>query len=222
VLFEIGKTSCAVIAGGRTHKGETGSWAPNAFVYRADGALIESFCLGDDIDVLVAASGDSLWTAYGDEGIYGSHPQSAAGMAGWNRQGRAVWAPEGRLPRWPLAGFSGATEGEHVWLAWYSSPARGETFLTRIVPATGEVESWPSPVSSPDGIAVSGSRAVLTRRTHNKKSAQVTRAELVDDTWTVIDQQQITTPDRIVMRCGQGRDGVLWLRAGDQWLRLTA
>ncbi|GAA1403276.1 hypothetical protein GCM10009662_29360 [Catellatospora coxensis] len=211
-----------VLVEGRVPRGEPGSWPPNAMVLSAEGEQQVAFCIGDDIDVAVTDRGGSIWTAYGDEGIYGGHPQSAAGLAGWGDRGQVVWAPGGRLPEWPLAGFAAATERDQVWLAWYSSSREGHTFLTRIVPLTGEVTSWRSPVRSPDGLAVRGDRAILTRRHHNKRSTEVFRAELVDDAWTVTDRREVAVPGRVVMRCGQGRDGFLWLRTGDVWLRIEA
>ncbi|GAA4244378.1 hypothetical protein [Dactylosporangium darangshiense] len=211
-----------LIVSGRAHKDEKGFWKPNALLYSPEGAVEDSFCIGDDIDVLVSGQDGSIWTAYGDEGIYGSHPQSAAGLAGWDSRGQTLWAPNGRLPEWPLAGFSAATDGDQVWLAWYSRPGAGGTFLTRITPATGEVTSWPCPVEAPDGLAVRGHHAILTRRVHNKNSTAVTRAELVDGSWATTERQIVETPGPVVMRCGQGRDGVLWLRAGDTWVRIEA
>ncbi|MFJ8948021.1 hypothetical protein ACIRG4_33040 [Streptomyces sp. NPDC102395] len=100
-----------------------------------------TFCIGDDIPALVTDCGGSIWTAYGDEGIYGGHPESAAGPAGWSAEGQATWAPEGRLPDMPLEGCTAATEGDRVWLIWNSGSRRGGAFLTRITPSTGEVTS---------------------------------------------------------------------------------
>ncbi|WP_345515845.1 hypothetical protein [Phytohabitans houttuyneae] len=211
-----------LIVNGRARMGAAGLWTANASVYSPDGTLEDCFCIGDDVDVLVTDREGSIWTAYGDEGIYGGHPQSAAGLAGWNQRGEIALVPDGRLPKSPLAGFSAATDGDHVWLAWYSRPGRGGTFLTRIEPETGAVTSWPSPVSSPDGLAVRGHRAVLTRRYHNKRSTEVTRAELIDGCWTATDRQKTEVPGPVVLRCGQGRDGTLWLRAGDAWFRIEA
>ncbi|MGI5151468.1 hypothetical protein ACQEVC_34735 [Plantactinospora sp. CA-294935] len=211
-----------LIANGRARKSEEGSWEPNAVVYSSEGAVEDRFCIGDDIDVLVTGRDGSIWTAYGDEGIYGSHPHSAAGLAGWNGQGQIGWTPDGRLPEWPLAGFSAATEGDQVWLAWYSRPGEGGTFLTRITPSTGEVASWSSPVQSPDGLAVRGHHAILTRRDHNKGSTEVVRAELIDGSWAAVERRKVEVPGRVVLRCGQGRDGTLWLRAEDAWLRIEA
>ncbi|WP_200211133.1 hypothetical protein [Micromonospora coerulea] len=211
-----------LIAAGRAGRDDSGAWAPNASVFSLEGEERASFCIGDDIDVLVTDSGGSIWTAYGDEGIYGGHPQSAAGLAGWGDQGQVVWAPNGRLPEWPLAGCAAATEGDCVWLAWYSSNGSRSTFLTRITPLTGEVASWLSPVPSPDGLAVRGNHAILTRRVHNERSTEVFRAELVGASWVVTDRHKEQVPGRVVLRCGQGRDGFLWLRTGDTWLRIDA
>jgi hypothetical protein len=211
-----------LIVEGRAHRDDTGSWMPNASVFSLEGGQQATFCLGDDIDVLVTDEGGAIWTAYGDEGIYGSHPQSAAGLAGWNDRGQVVWAPNGQLPKWPLAGCVGATQDDRVWLAWYASAGNDGTFLTRIVPRTGEVTSWRSPVASPDGLAVRGNHAVLTRRNHNERSTEVFRAELADDSWIVTDRHKVVVPGRVVLRCGHGRDGLLWLRTGDVWLHIRA
>ncbi|MEU0600880.1 hypothetical protein ABZ484_21975 [Streptomyces sp. NPDC006393] len=211
-----------LMVSGRTSRDESGAWEPNAVVCSLEGEHEGAFCVGDDIPVLVTDRNGSVWTAYGDEGIYGGHPESAAGLAGWSTDGHALWAPEDRLPDAPLEGCTAATEGDRTWLVWYSGSSRGGTFLTRITPSTGEVTSWSSPVRDPDGFAVRGRRAVLTRRFHNRRSTEVVRAELVGDEWRVTERRTIRVPGRVVMHCGQGRDGSLWLRAGDAWLRIEA
>ncbi|MEW1721635.1 hypothetical protein [Streptomyces sp. NPDC093109] len=216
-------SSRLLIAGSRTRKEDTGSWKPNAVVLSLKSGEQEgTFCIGDDIPALVTDHVGSIWTAYGDEGIYGGHPESGAGLAGWSADGQAIWAPEDRLPDVPLGGHTTATEGDRVWLIWYSGGRLGDTFLTRITPSTGEVTSWLSPVPHPDGFAVRGHRAVLTERVHNRRATEVVRAELVGDTWSVTERRKIRVPGRVVMHCGQGRDGFLWLRAGDTWLRIEA
>lgn len=70
------------------------------------------FCFGDDIPALIADACGGIWTADGNEGIYSHHLACVAGLAGWNVQGRPVWAPEGRLPDDPLAGCTAAAENE--------------------------------------------------------------------------------------------------------------
>ncbi|TJZ59366.1 hypothetical protein FCH28_01545 [Streptomyces piniterrae] len=189
-------------------------------VFSASGTPEGEFCIGDDIPALVTDCHGGIWTAHGDEGIYGGHPESAAGLAGWNTEGHAMWSPQGRLPDAPLEGCTAATEGERVWLVWFSGP--GGTFLSRITPSTGEVTSYPSPVPQPDGFAVRGNRAVLTVRDHNRRSVQLIRAELDGTTWTVTSRRRLRVPGRVVLHCGQGRDGFLWLRTGNTWLRVEA
>ncbi|MFB7915496.1 hypothetical protein [Streptomyces sp. NPDC056061] len=212
-----------LLVGGRTMLNEAESlWRPNAVVFSPSGTPEAEFCVGDDISALVTDIGGGVWTAYGDEGIYGGHPESGAGLAGWNLRGRASWTPRGRLPDHPLEGCTAATENERVWLVWYSDGRRAGTYLTRINPSTGDVTSCPSPVPAPDGFAVSGNRAVLTRRNHNKRSVELIRAEFDGTTWEVTSRRPLRVPGRVVMRCGQGRDGSLWLRAGNTWLRIEA
>ncbi|MEU4170835.1 hypothetical protein AB0F46_28645 [Streptomyces sp. NPDC026665] len=63
---------------------------------------------------------------------------------------------------------------------------------------------------------------MLTRRDHNKRSVEVIRAELTGTAWAVTGRRRLRVPGRVVMRCGQGRDGSLWLRAGNSWLRIEA
>ncbi|MEU9240881.1 hypothetical protein [Streptomyces sp. NPDC048385] len=211
-----------LLVSGRTRRdGSEGGWEPNAVVYSASGTPEREFCVGDDIPALVTDRRGGIWTAYGDEGIYGGHPESAAGLAGWDTEGRATWHPGGRLPDHPLEGCTAATEGDRVWLVWYSGSRTG-THLTRITPSTGEVTSHRSPVRDPDGFAVRGDRAVLTRRNHNKRTVELTRAEFDGTAWTVADRSTLDVPGRVVMHCGQGRDGTLWLRTGNTWLRVEA
>ncbi|MGW0753496.1 hypothetical protein [Streptomyces sp. NPDC002587] len=207
-----------LLASGRTRR-EGDAWWKNAVVYSAEGRPESAFCIGDDIPALVTDRRGGIWTAYGDEGIYGDHPQTAAGLAGWSIDGAATWAPRGRLPSWPLEGCTAATEGDVVWLVWYSHEG---TFLSRITPGTGGVTSYRSPVRHPDGFAVRGSRAVLTSREHDEPVVTVTRVELVDDGCVVTAEERVSVPGRVVLRCGQGRDGTLWLRAGDSWVRIEA
>ncbi|MFK4066498.1 hypothetical protein [Streptomyces sp. NPDC029674] len=215
-----------LLVSGRTFRtsrnGTEGPWKPNAVVFSPAGAPEAEFCVGDDISALVTDLRGGIWTAHGDEGIYGGHPESGAGLAGWSIRGQASWAPDGRLPDHPLQGCTAATESEHVWLVWYSGSSRGGTFLTRITPSSGDVTSWPSPVPAPDGFACRGRRAVFTRRDHNMRSVELVRAELNGATWAVTDRRRLRVPGRVVGRCGQGRDGHLWLRAGDTWLRIEA
>ncbi|MGY3334417.1 hypothetical protein ACVW0K_000516 [Streptomyces filamentosus] len=213
-----------LLAGGRTFPGADGVWAPNATVFSPEGVPEREFCVGDDIAALTTDRRGGIWTVHGDEGVYGGHPESGAGLAGWDDRGGAVWGPRGRLPAIPLQGCTAATEGDRVWTVWYSGGGRkgAGTFLTQIDPPTGEVTTWPSPVHQPDGLAVRGTRAVLTRRVHGRRAVDLTRAELRGSTWTVTERRRIRVPGRVVLRCAQGRDGFLWLRAGDTWLRVGA
>ncbi|MDT0401126.1 hypothetical protein [Streptomyces edwardsiae] len=201
--------------------GTDGLWAPNAVMFSPSGTPENEFCVGDDIPALITDRHGGIWTAYGDEGIYGGHPESGGGLAGWNTEGRATWTPGDRLPAHPLEGCTAATEGDQVWLVWYTH-SRSGTFLTRVTPSTGEVTSHRCPVHQPDGFAVRGNRAVLTCRDHNRRTVELTRAEFDGTTWTATDRRTLRVPGRVVGRCGQGRDGTLWLRAGDTWLRIEA
>ncbi|WP_217137095.1 hypothetical protein [Streptomyces sp. AC558_RSS880] len=84
------------------------------------------------------------------------------------------------------------------------------------------VSSSPFPVHQPDGFAVRDDRTVLTRRDHNRRTVELSRAEFDGTTWTATGRRALHVPGRVVMRFGQGRDGVLWLRTGDTWLRIEA
>ncbi|MGW7196660.1 hypothetical protein [Streptomyces chryseus] len=105
-----------LMAGGRALKDDAGAWRPNAVVWSPEGEQETTLCVGDDIPAPVTDHGGSIWTAYGDEGSYGGHPQAAAGLAGGSTEGRAVWTPDGRLPDLPLQGGTAPTDGDHVWL----------------------------------------------------------------------------------------------------------
>ncbi|MFJ6686823.1 hypothetical protein [Streptomyces werraensis] len=63
---------------------------------------------------------------------------------------------------------------------------------------------------------------VLTSRDHYKRRTTVTRAELVGAMCVAIGQERVRLPGRVVMHCGQGRDGTLFLRAGRTWVRIDA
>lgn len=63
---------------------------PNALLVSKDGNVINSMCLGDDIESKVITTSDGkVIVAYGDEGTYGSNPLSIAGMN--------IFADDGKL-----------------------------------------------------------------------------------------------------------------------------
>lgn len=41
-----------------------------------------------------------------------------------------------------------------------------------------------------------------------------------NDALVITAREKLRLPGPVVMRCAQGRDGVLWLRAGDSWVRI--
>ncbi|WP_051837831.1 hypothetical protein [Streptomyces sp. NRRL WC-3742] len=120
---------------------------------------------------------------------------------------------------WPLGGSAGATEEAAAWLAWYSHKG---AFLSRVDPASGDITSYRNPLRRIDGIAVRGTRMLLTHQFHNRPVLELSRAELIDDAWVVSTQEKLRLPDQVVMCCAQGRDGVLWLRVGDSWTQVEA
>ena len=90
------------------------------------------------------------------------------------------------------------------------------------VPEVGrEVRCLPLPPPR-DGFAVHGNRALLTRRNHNRRTVELTRAEFDGANWTSTSRCRLRVPGRVVMRPGQGRDGYLLLRTGNSWLRFAA
>lgn len=63
---------------------------PNALLVSKNGNVINSMCLGDDIESKVITTSDGkIIVAYGDEGTYGSNPLSIAGMN--------IFADDGKL-----------------------------------------------------------------------------------------------------------------------------
>ncbi|MFI0027591.1 hypothetical protein ACH4OP_37090, partial [Streptomyces virginiae] len=87
-------------------------------MYSPGGYPVGHFCIGDDIDYIVTDRDGGIWTSYGDEGIYGDHPETSAGLARWHTDASHTWNPRGRLPVWPLGGSAGATEEAVAWLGW--------------------------------------------------------------------------------------------------------
>ncbi|MFJ9777019.1 hypothetical protein ACIRVF_38290 [Kitasatospora sp. NPDC101157] len=188
-------------------------------MHSPEGHPVKRFCIGDDIDYLITDRHGGIWTSYGDEGIYGDHPETSAGLACWDTDGTLTWSPQGRLPVWPLSGNAGATEAAAAWLAWYSHKG---AFMSRVDPATGDVTSYRNPLRDTDGIAVRGTRMLLSRRSHNRPEVELSRAELIGDAWVITAQEKLRLPGPVVRRCAQGRDGFLWLRAGDSWVQVEA
>ena len=205
-------------------------WEPNATVYSAAGEPESAFFIGDDIETMVTDRRGRLWTIYGDQRLWVNHPESASGLAGWTMEGTVGWTPQQRLPAMPLHGCTATTDGDQVWLIWSAATGDRGAYVSRITPATGAVSSWPYPVGvrrttrvrAPDGFAVRGNRAVFTMRHHNEPTIELIRAEWNDRAWIVTDQRTVAVPGPVVLRCGQGRDGCLWLRAGDTWLQFSA
>ncbi|WP_327258057.1 hypothetical protein [Streptomyces sp. NBC_01244] len=208
-----------LLASGRTRRDQDGNWDRNAVVYSPGGHPVSHLCIGDDIDYIISDRNSDIWTSYGDEGIYGDHPVTSAGLARWNTDGTHTWGPQGRLPSWPLGGSAAATEKATVWLAWYSHEG---AFLTRVDPTTGDITNYSNPHKDTDGIAVRGTRMILTHRFHNRPDVELSRAELINDAWIITSRERLALPGPVVMRCAQGRDGVLWIRGGDTWTRIEA
>ncbi|WP_413754830.1 hypothetical protein [Streptomyces sp. MMBL 11-3] len=63
---------------------------------------------------------------------------------------------------------------------------------------------------------------MLTRRNHNRRSTELIRARLDGTRWIITSRHRLRMPGPMVGRCAQGRDGCLWLRAGNTWLRVEA
>ncbi|MFI8385754.1 hypothetical protein [Streptomyces sp. NPDC085540] len=176
-------------------------------------------CIGDAIDYVITDRDGGIWTSHADVGIYGDHPESRAGLARWDTDGTHTWSPQERLPVLPLGGSAGATEESVAWLAWYGPEG---AFLSRVDPTTGDVTSYRNPLEDTDGIAVRGTRMLLTHRFRNRPGVELSRAKLVDDAWGITARENLRLPEPVGRRCAQGRDGVLWLRAGDSWIRIEA
>ncbi|MFK0203637.1 hypothetical protein [Streptomyces lavendulae] len=63
---------------------------------------------------------------------------------------------------------------------------------------------------------------MFSRRDHDRPAVTLTRARLVGGALEVVAEERVAVPGPVVLRCGPGRDGVLWLRAGDSWVRAEA
>ncbi|MEV7558628.1 hypothetical protein [Streptomyces sp. NPDC089795] len=119
----------------------------------------------------------------------------------------------------PLGGSAGATEEAVAWLAWHSPEG---SILSRVDPATGDVSTYRNPLGDTDGIAVRGTRMLLSHPFHDRPGVELSRAKLVDGTWVITAQEKLRPPEPVGRRCVQGRDGVLWIRAGDSWTQIEA
>ncbi|MFF3013595.1 hypothetical protein [Streptomyces sp. NPDC057939] len=186
-------------------------------VYSPGGYPINHISLGECVEYVVGDRDGGIWTAYGDQGIYGDHPASRAGLARWNTDGDHTWTPQ-HLPELPLGPLAGTTEGTLAWLAWYSHEG---AFLTRVNPTTEEETSWKIPIRDIDGLTVQGNRMILTHSFHNRPGIELHHAELIDNTWVITTQEKLTLPEPMSRSCVKGRDGILWLRSGDTWTRIT-
>ncbi|MFJ6053787.1 hypothetical protein [Streptomyces sp. NPDC092307] len=78
-----------------------------------------------------------------------------------------------------------------AWLARYSHEG---AFVSRVDPATGDIGSYRNPLKDTDGIAVRGTRMLLTLRFHNRPGVALSRAELVDDAWVISAQEKPRLP----------------------------
>ncbi len=192
-------------------------WQPNGFVHRPDGTPGRELRLGDDVRALVTDRNGRIWTAYGDEGIYGDHPMSFAGLRGADTHGRVVWSPDHRkeLPGYPLEGLAGATEGRYAWLAWY--PSSSGSYLTRIEETAGTSTTVPCPVRLPVGFAVRAREGVFLT-----SGGELTWHLLVGKQWKRTGKRQLDVPGDLDRERAYGRDGVLWFRSGNGWYRVEA
>ncbi|MET9610916.1 hypothetical protein ABZZ17_38515 [Streptomyces sp. NPDC006512] len=189
----------------------------NFVVYSPGGYPMNHISLGECTESIIGDRDGAIWTAHGDQGIYGDDPASRAGLARWNTDGDHTWTPQ-NLPVLPLGSKASATEGTLAWYAWYSPEG---AFLTRVDPATGEETSWKNPVRDIDSLTVRGNRMILTHSFHNRPGIELNHAELINNTWVITTQEKLTLPEPMGYSCTQGRDGNLWLRSGDTWTRIT-
>lgn len=183
-----------------------------------DGRPARELTLGHDIQALVTDRDGRIWMAFGDEGVYGDHPASQAGLLGTDAAGRTVWSPRrGELPGYPLEGLAGATEGRAVWLAWYPD-SRG-SHLTRIDPSTGTSSSLRLPVRLPVGFAIDGRRAVFLLG-----SGELVWCELTGKEWRERRRERLRVPGELdrggrsagtaCSGSGRGTAGTGWWRSG--------
>ncbi|GLY32257.1 hypothetical protein Kisp02_56220 [Kineosporia sp. NBRC 101731] len=196
---------------------KTRSGHPTAAVFSTtgEGRVLEPYGLGNDLSAVIADPADRLWVAYGDEGMFGQKPWSQPALAGWDLEGRRIWGSDGRVSD-VFNGTSAATEGDQVWLMWRGARA---DHTARINPSTGEVSSYPVLIDNCDGVAIRGTHALFSARDHNEPSLTLIRARRWEGVWVETDSYHLAMPGRVVLSCAQGRDGTLWIRAGDTWIR---
>ncbi len=146
-----------LLVGGRTRLITAESvWKPNAVLFSPAGVPEAEFCVGDDIPALVTDSRGGIWTAYGDEGIYGAHDESAAGLAGWDTQGRPIWAPAGRLPDHPLEGCTAAPSRTRTVSPSAASGPCSPAAITTVDPPNSSAPASTAPAGSSPAATGSG------------------------------------------------------------------
>ncbi|MEU7697494.1 hypothetical protein [Streptomyces sp. NPDC039028] len=210
-----------LLVSSRTRRDEKGTWIRNAIVYSPGGHPLSHLCIGDDVEDVLTDREGGIWTSHGDEGVHGLHPASSEGLARWDTDGAQTWSPLGeqRLPVLPLGAIGGTTEGGVAWLGWFSPEG---AFVTRVDPALGETTSYRLPQKDIDGIAVRGTRMLLSHAFHNRPGVELARLELVGDAWAITSHEHLRLSEPVTRRCVQGREGVLWIRGGDTWTRIEA
>ncbi|GAB3275110.1 hypothetical protein [Kineosporia babensis] len=181
------------------------------------GRTVDPHGFGSDIPAAIGDTGGRLWTLHGDQGIFGFEPWSQPGLVGWHPDGRHFWTPQGRMPG-VGNGISLATENDYVWALYH---AGAPIHTARVTPATGDVISYPTEAHRYSGFAVRGTRALFSTRHRNDPTIlTLTRARLWDGLWVETDHHNVKLPGAVHLHSHQGRDGVLWLRAGDTWLHV--
>jgi hypothetical protein len=114
-----------LIVGARSQRYRDGSIDDNAHIFDSSGIHRSAFCLGDGIEHLGVDHCSSIWVAYFDEGVFGSHgwtqPVGAAGLVRFSRHGDRLWA---YIPPSGAAGIADCyalnVDARTTWIYYYT------------------------------------------------------------------------------------------------------
>jgi len=189
----------------------------NARLFTDDGDETGSFAVGDGVRQVATTCDGRIWVAYSDEGIAGdfssegSSPRGAAGLVAFSANGKCSW-------RFQLDGYwisdceALSVSGDTVWACTYA-----DFPILRI--RGSSVELWKNDVTGIKAIAADGGYAILGGG-YDEDLDRIVLVRLEEGRAVPVDWWRLPAGSEAPSLL-RGRDGVLHVIIGKNWLRIS-
>lgn len=184
----------ALPRGGFVLHGWCRSGRRNGQIFGRDGRPRRRFALGSNLLHLVADRRSSLWTGYGDEGIYGDDPVSRGALVRWDAEGNYRHGFHPPKPHHIVVEIDALNVTDSVVRATYGP---GAPLVEQRVGEPLRIRSLP--VANAWGLAVRDDRLLLfgghERGTAHNHLRQVHQCRLTEDGAVIVGKGELTWPN---------------------------